>query len=78
MADLHIFFLPFLTPGHMIPLVDLEAEERRKRARELGETARRAVEEGGSSSENITRLTPRSSSNRLNAVCFDSALFSEA
>ncbi|KAG6488999.1 UDP-glucose flavonoid 3-O-glucosyltransferase 7-like [Zingiber officinale] len=33
-----------------------EAEERRKRARELGETARRAVEEGGSSYENMTRL----------------------
>ncbi|XP_074578078.1 putative UDP-glucosyl transferase 73B6 [Curcuma longa] len=33
-----------------------EAEERRKRARALGETARRAVEEGGSSYENMTRL----------------------
>ncbi|KAG6531171.1 UDP-glucose flavonoid 3-O-glucosyltransferase 7-like [Zingiber officinale] len=33
-----------------------EAEERRKRARELGETARRAIEEGGSSHQAMTCL----------------------
>nr|QPZ56408.1 anthocyanin 3'-O-beta-glucosyltransferase 1 [Curcuma alismatifolia] len=33
-----------------------EAEERRKRARELGQTARRAMEEGGSSHEAMTCL----------------------
>lgn len=32
------------------------AEERRKKAREFGERAHRAVEKGGSSYENLTRL----------------------
>ena len=33
-----------------------EADERRRKAREYGEKARRAMEEGGSSYENLTRL----------------------
>ncbi|KAK4755268.1 hypothetical protein SAY87_009025 [Trapa incisa] len=33
-----------------------EGEERRRRARELGEAAKRAVEEGGSSYKNITLM----------------------